>query len=95
MDAEKSCIVFLRKTKEETLLIVCNFTPVPYDKFRVGVPAAGKYKEIFNSDDESLGGFGFGNPRAKTSKKVKHDGKANSIEIRLAPMAMHIFTCEK
>ncbi|MBQ4463404.1 MAG: 1,4-alpha-glucan branching protein GlgB [Eubacterium sp.] len=95
MDAEKSCIVFLRKTKEETLLIVCNFTPVPYDKFRVGVPAAGKYKEIFNTDDESLGGFGFGNPRAKTSKKVKHDGKANSIEIRLAPMAMHIFTCEK
>ncbi len=95
LDANRSCIAFLRKTKDEVLMIVCNFTPVPYDKFRIGVPFAGKYKEIFTSDDEKFGGFGFGNPRLKTSKKIKQDGRANSIEIRLAPMAIHIFSCEK
>ncbi len=76
-------------------MIVCNFTPVPYDKFRIGVPFAGKFKEIFNSDDEKFGGFGFGNPRMRASKNIKYDGRANSIEIRLAPMAIHIFSCEK
>ena len=95
MDASRSAIAFLRKTKDEVLMIVCNFTPVPYDKFRIGVPFAGKYREIFTSDDEKFGGFGFGNPRLKTSKKIKQDGRANSIEIRLAPMAIHIFSCEK
>ena len=95
LDADRSSIAFLRKTKSEVLMVICNFTPVPYDKFRIGVPFAGKFKEIFNSDDEKFGGFGFGNPRAKASKRVKQDGRANSIEIRLAPMAIHIFACEK
>lgn len=95
IDAERSTLSFVRKTKGEVLLIVCNFTPVPYDKFRIGVPFAGKYKEIFNTDSEVYGGFGFGNPRLKHSKRVSQDGRANSIEIRLAPMAMHIFSCEK
>ena len=95
LDADRSTLTFVRKCKDETLLIVCNFTPVPYDKVRVGVPFAGKYKEIFNTDAEEYGGFGFGNPRLKTSKKVKCCGRANSIEIRLAPMAMHVFSCEK
>ena len=95
MDAERSTVAFLRRAGSETLLVVCNFTPVPYDKFRIGVPYAGKFKEIFNSDDEKFGGFGFGNPRLRASKAVKQDGRANSIEIRLAPMAIHIFSCEK
>ncbi|MBO4396807.1 MAG: 1,4-alpha-glucan branching protein GlgB [Eubacterium sp.] len=95
LDADRSSIAFLRKTKGETLMVICNFTPVPYDRFRVGVPFAGKYKEIFNSDDEKFGGFGFGNPRLKHSKKIKQDGRTNSIDVRLAPMAIHIFSCEK
>ncbi|MCR4605064.1 MAG: 1,4-alpha-glucan branching protein GlgB [Eubacterium sp.] len=95
LDADRSSLVFLRKSKDETLLVVCNFTPVPYDKVRIGVPFAGKYREIFNSDAEEFGGFGFGNPRVKVSKKVKQHDRANSIEIRMAPMAIHIFSCEK
>jgi 1,4-alpha-glucan branching enzyme len=95
LDADKSVIAFLRKSKEETLLVLCNFTPVEYSNFRVGVPYAGKYKEIFNSDAVEFGGTGFVNPRLKQSKKVKWDGRANSIECRLAPLSVQIFHCTK
>ncbi len=95
LDADNSVISFLRKCKDETLLVVCNFTPVAHEKFRLGVPFAGKYKEIFNSDNKEFGGTGFVNPRLKQSQKVKWDGKANSIECRLAPLSIQVFRCEK
>lgn len=95
LDADKSVIAFVRKCKEETLLVLCNFTPVSYEKFRVGVPFAGKYKEIFNSDAIEYGGTGFVNPRMKQSKKEKWDGRPNSLECRLAPLSIQIFQCTK
>ncbi len=95
LDADHSVIAFLRKCKDETLLVVCNFTPVAYERFRIGVPYAGKYKEIFNSDAKLYGGTGLVNPRVKQSKKVRHDGRANSIECRLAPLSIQIFNCIK
>lgn len=93
LDADHSVIAFLRKHGEETLLITCNFTPVTYDKFCLGVPFAGKYKEIFNSDSIAFGGKGNINPRLKQSKAVKHDGMDHSIEFLLAPSAIQIFKC--
>ena len=95
LDADNSVIVFLRKCKDETLLITCNFTPVYHEKFKVGVPFAGKYKEILNSDAVEFGGGGHVNPRVKNSKREKWDGKSNSIEIRLAPLSVQVFQCTK
>ncbi len=95
LDADHSVITFLRKCNEETLMVVCNFTPVSYDKFRIGVPIAGKYKEIFNSDMEEYGGTGVTNPRAKTAKPVKFDGRNQSIEIKLPPLGMCVFQVTK
>lgn len=95
LDADHSVIAFLRKCKDETLLVVCNFTPVSYEAFRIGVPFAGKYKEIFNSDASEYGGTGFVNPRVKQSKRKHWDGRVNSIECRLAPLAIQVFTCTK
>ena len=95
LDADNSVIAFIRKCKDETLLVVCNFTPVAHEKFLIGVPFAGKYKEIFNSDAVEYGGTGFVNPRVKTSKKVRHDGRPNSIECKLAPLSVQIFDCKK
>ena len=77
------------------MLVVCNFTPVPYEKFRIGVPFEGKYKEIFNSDAVAYGGTGVGNPRVKNSTKTKWDGRANSIECQLSSLSIHIFQCTK
>ena len=88
-------VTFIRKTKkpEETLLFVCNFAPVVHEKFRVGVPFFGKYKEILNSDDTAYGGSGVVNPRVKTSKQEEWDGQENSIVIDVPPMSTIVFTC--
>ena len=87
--------IFIRRSKkpEETLLFVCNFAPVPHEKFRIGVPFAGKYKEILNSDAVPFGGSGMGNPRAKSSKKEEWDERENSIQINIPPMAVCVFQC--
>ncbi len=93
LDADHSVISFLRKHEDETLLVVCNFTPVTYDKFSIGLPFAGKCKEVFNSDSIVYGGKGNVNPRLKQAKKKKQDGMDHSIEITLAPSAIQIFQC--
>ena len=68
---KENIAIFARKTKkpEETLVFVCNFVPVAHEKFRLGVPFAGKYKEILNSDAARFGGSGMVNSRVKVSKK--------------------------
>lgn len=95
LDSDRSIISFLRKTgkKEETLLIVCNFTPVVYKNYVVGVPFPGKYKETFNSDKEIFGGAGNVNPRLKQSKAVEADERENSITITVPPLGISVFTC--
>ena len=95
MSDKDNMVSFIRKTKnpEETLLFVCNFAPVTHEKFRVGVPFYGKYKEILNSDDAVYGGSGVGNPRVKTSKQEEWDGQENSIIIDVPPMSTIVFSC--
>ncbi|MDO4294982.1 MAG: 1,4-alpha-glucan branching protein GlgB [bacterium] len=93
--SKENIVIFERKTKkpEETLLFVCNFAPVAQEKFTLGVPFAGKYKEILNSDAATFGGSNVVNPRAKASKKLEWDERENSITIKLAPMAVQVFEC--
>ena len=57
----------------------------------MGVPYAGKYKEVFNSDGKQFGGTGAGNPRLKSSKKTEADERKNSLTITVAPLAIQIF----
>lgn len=91
--ANESVVSFIRKSndKKETLLIVCNFTPVPHEKYQVGVPHPGNYKEVFCSDYEQFGGDGSKNTTLKKSKRAACDGRNNSIVISLAPLSMSIF----
>ena len=97
MEWEKNLLIFLRRTrkKEDTLLVICNFSNVEYDDFRIGVPYPGKYKEMFNSDAESYGGTGVGNPRVKMSKKTECDERKNSITVKLAPLSVQVFSYTK
>ena len=92
---DENIVIFERKTDkpEETLLFVCNFVPVEHEKFRLGVPFAGKYKEILNSDAKQFGGSGMVNPRVKMSKKEEWDARENSIVINLAPMSVAVSSC--
>ena len=92
---DENIVIFERKTDkpEETLLFVCNFVPVEHEKFRLGVPFVGKYKEILNSDAKQFGGSGMVNPRVKMSKKEEWDARENSIVINLAPVSVAVFSC--
>ena len=97
ISADENMLVFTRNTKkkEETLLVVLNFSPLTYEKHKIGVPYPGKYKEIFNSDKEEFGGSGVGNPRVKQSKKDECDGRPDSIAITVPPMSVTIFSYTK
>lgn len=95
LDGDHSTVAFMRysENKGEDLLIVCNFTPVVREEFKVGVPYQGKFKETFNSDHEEFGGQGSLNTRLKNSKKETWDGRENSIEITLPALGICVFTC--
>jgi 1,4-alpha-glucan branching enzyme len=62
-DWENSLITFLRKssTNDDLMLVACNFTPVPRLGYRVGLPRAGWWREMLNSDAQDYGGSGLGN----------------------------------
>ncbi len=93
LDADHSIVSFMRYDgiKENTLLFVFNFTPVVYESYEQGVPFAGSWKEILNSDAEKYGGTDHINRRIKKSRRIEKDGQANSIEIVLPPLAMCVF----
>lgn len=93
LEWEKNLLIFLRKGKkrEDTLLVVCNFSGQEYEKYQIGVPYPGKYKEIFNSDNQLFGGTGFVNPRVKFSKPEECDERKNSITINIAPLCIALF----
>ncbi len=93
LSREESIVSFIRESgnKKDTLLIVCNFDTVAYNDRRVGVPYAGKYKEIFNSDNVKFGGSGLINPRVKNSKAEECDEREHSLTFNLAGLSIAIF----
>ncbi len=95
MKYEENVITFLRKTEkpEETLLVICNFAAIPYENYQVGVPFAGKYKEVFNSDAAEFGGEGVVNARVKTAKAEEWDEREYSIKVKLPALGVSIYSC--
>ncbi|SFS33027.1 1,4-alpha-glucan branching protein GlgB [Lutibacter maritimus] len=91
-DTENSVISFIRKgdKPEDNVLVICNFTPNPIQKYRVGVPNKSKLKEIFNSDSEVFGGSGILNLKQITSKKQPWNGREYSAELTLPPLGIII-----
>ncbi len=88
---EECFLTFLRKgiKPEELLVVVANFSGVERE-ITSGVPFDGKYKEIFNSDDEKYGGTGVVNGRVKRSKAVEWDDRPYSITVKAAPLSLSI-----
>jgi 1,4-alpha-glucan branching enzyme len=89
-NAHDSVLVYLRKSHDaqssEHLLVCCNFTPVvrPY---RVGVPFAGGYREIFNSNASIYGGSGIGNPGViYADAQVPYHAQNASLELTIPPL---------
>lgn len=92
-DNENSVITFIRKGNKlsQNVLVVCNFTPALFQKYKVGVPSKLKLKEIFNSDAKQFGGSGVENKEQITSKKQAWNGRPYSVEITLPPLGITIF----
>ncbi len=92
-DANRSILSFERRGSDEkdTLLVVINFTPVDAKNYKLAVPAAGKWKEVFSSDAAKYGGDGRNNKTAKISKAGKVDGRSNYISITVPGLSMSVF----
>jgi 1,4-alpha-glucan branching enzyme len=93
-DVENSIIAFLRwgEGHQDFILIACNFTPVPRMRYRIGVPKAGLYREIFNTDAEMFGGSNMGNGAAwLATEPVNFHNRPQSIPVTLPPLAVVMF----
>jgi 1,4-alpha-glucan branching enzyme len=92
-DAQNSVFAFIRYSTNCTkrIVVVANFTPVPRDNYRVGVPDKGFYREILNSDSKIYGGTNSGNMGGVESKPITSHGRPHSISLHLAPLAIHAF----
>jgi len=92
-DAEASVLAFLRSgTAGPPLLVVCNFTPVPRENYRLGVPQRGRWLERLNSDAADYGGSGRGNLGALEAEAVAAHGYPQSLRLSLPPLAVLMLT---
>jgi 1,4-alpha-glucan branching enzyme len=90
-DVQSSIIAFLRAANGRFIVFVCNFTPVPREKYRIGVPEPGFYREILNSDSSLFGGSNMGNAGGVRSESVPIHNRSNSISITVPPLAVVAF----
>ncbi len=93
ISANENILVFARYSSDKKQLLIClvNFLSIPRKEYKIGVPRAGKYTEIFNSDEEKYGGFGFINAKPIMSQKDECDMREDSIRVRVAPMSVTLF----
>jgi 1,4-alpha-glucan branching enzyme len=86
-DKEQSVISFLRRSENESVVVVLNFTPVAREGYRIPVPMAGIYRELFNSDAVTYGGSGVHNQGELHAEAVPYHGREHSLCFTLPPLA--------
>jgi 1,4-alpha-glucan branching enzyme len=86
-DSQQSVISFLRKAGDRFVVVILNFTPVPREHYRVGVPTEGTYQEIFNSDSEYYHGTNMGNLGELQTDNTPWMNRPCSISLTLPPLA--------
>lgn len=92
-DGNNSVLAYLRfgEAQDKPQLVVCNFTPVVREAYRLGLPAGGQWQEVLNSDAEAFGGSGVGSGKKQKAEKIISQGREHSIELTLPPLAMVIW----
>jgi 1,4-alpha-glucan branching enzyme len=86
-DRENSVICYERWDSEKVMLVVCNFTPVPREDYRIGAPRLGLYRLRFCTDDIRYGGSGYPIASELHAEPVPFHGRAQSLRLRLPPLA--------
>jgi len=92
-DSQRSVLCFLRKAKNsaDMTLLVCNFTPIPRQNYRVGVPLDCHWQEVLNSDAALYGGSGQGNIGGVLAAPLPIHGRPYSLNLTLPPLGMVVF----
>ena len=95
-DREASVLAWSRhgETNEPPIVVVANFTPVPRDGYRIGVPRGGYWREILNSDAEIYGGSGLGNRGGMEAENVGVGGYEHSLVVTAPPLGIVVFAAE-
>jgi 1,4-alpha-glucan branching enzyme len=96
MDADQiSLLSFLRRDAAgQSVLVVCNFTPVPRHKLPVGVPEGGSWIELLNSDAAEYGGSGVGNLGAVVAEPVPWRDRPHTVRVAAPPLGCVFFRRE-
>ncbi|GJL56719.1 MAG: 1,4-alpha-glucan branching enzyme GlgB [Nitrospirales bacterium] len=92
-DSDHSTLTYIRYAREQQELVVCacNFTPVPRQQYRMGVPRPGLYRELLNSDAEMYGGSNMGNAGAVEAEPVPSHNQPYSLLVTLPPLSVVFF----
>jgi len=90
-DADNSVLAYLRRDESSAVAVALNFTPVPRPGYRLGVPCAGRWREVFNSDSRFYGGGDVGNPLPLMSESMPWMEQGQSIVVTLPPLGGVIF----
>ena len=83
---QRHCLHPARPRRQEFVVVVLNFTPVPRDGYRIGVPLPGEYNELINSDSEAYGGSNVGNAGVAQTEPIPSHGYADSLRLNLPPL---------
>lgn len=93
-DRENSVLAYCRRDGERHSVVVMNLTPVPRDNYRIGVPEAGAYREVLNSDAADWAGSGHQSRARVTATGSPFHGFAQSVELTLPPLSVLVLTPE-
>jgi 1,4-alpha-glucan branching enzyme len=87
-DSENSVVSLIRRARDgsDFIAAIVNFTPVPRDGYRIGVPRSGEYVELVNSDSDAYGGSNLGNRGVVSTEPIAAHGHADSLRLNLPPL---------
>jgi 1,4-alpha-glucan branching enzyme len=92
-DHQNAVMSYIRKgnNPKENVIVVCNFTQVVREKYRIGLSQKGKLEEIFNSDAAIYGGSGVLNSNKLAIEAAPYDGREYSVELTLPPLSVTVY----
>jgi 1,4-alpha-glucan branching enzyme len=95
-DNSASTLSLVRKGKSSTqsVVVACNFTPIPRVGYRLGVPRGGFWRELLNSDAKEYGGGGMGNLGGVIAEEQPAHGRPYSLNLTLPPLAVVFLKAE-
>jgi 1,4-alpha-glucan branching enzyme len=89
-DAGANVLAFARLARDggRTLVCLCNLSPVPRERYRVGMPRGGRWREVLNTDSAHFGGSNVGNLGAVEADQTPWHGQPFSAELTLPPLGV-------